>query len=42
MGEPEFRTSKGIGADTREILLELGYTATEIDAMKNNKIIRYK
>lgn len=42
MGKPDFRTSTGIGAETREILLELGYTAEQIEEMKASKVIRCK
>jgi crotonobetainyl-CoA:carnitine CoA-transferase CaiB-like acyl-CoA transferase len=41
MGEPDYKTTKGIGADTKEIMLELGYTAAEIEKMKESKAIKY-
>jgi crotonobetainyl-CoA:carnitine CoA-transferase CaiB-like acyl-CoA transferase len=40
MGEPDYKTTKGIGADTKEIMLELGYTAAEIEEMKASKGIK--
>jgi len=42
MGLSEFKTTTGIGSETEEILLQMGYTATAIDEMKANNIIREK
>ena len=40
MGISEFKTTTGIGSETKEILLSLGYTAAEIDELKASKVIR--
>jgi len=42
MGLSDFKTTTGIGSETEEILLQLGYTAAEIDEMKASKVIRSK
>ncbi|MBR0599358.1 CaiB/BaiF CoA transferase family protein [Sinanaerobacter chloroacetimidivorans] len=39
MGEPDYKTSEGIGANTWEILEGLGYGPQEIMEMKENKLI---
>lgn len=38
MGEPPYRTSRGIGADTEEILQKLGYSVDEISGFEQENI----
>lgn len=40
MGQAEYKTTGGAGANTVEILKSLGYTSKEIEEMKNNKIVK--
>lgn len=40
MGEPQYKTTSVVGADTAEILESLGYDSEKIKAMMENKVIR--
>lgn len=41
MGDPDAVIARGLGADTAEVLLEQGYSQTELDAMKDEKAILF-